>query len=191
MNIGLYFGSFNPIHIGHLAIANYIAEYTNLDQIWFMVSPQNPLKPQSSLLTDNYRYDMVYKAIEDYPKFKASNFEFHLPKPSFTINTLTHLEEKYPSHSFALIMGGDNLETFHKWKNYQLIMEKYSIYVYPRAGSPVIIPDTYKNIILVNAPIMEISSSFIRAAIKEGKNMKAFLPHSLWEYIDDMNFYKR
>lgn len=191
MKIGLYFGSFNPIHIGHLAIANYMVEFSDIEQLWFMVSPQNPLKQQATLLADHHRYEMVYRAIEEYPSFRASNFEFSLPKPSYTINTLTHLQEKYPMHEFVLIMGSDSLETLHKWKNYELLLEKYNVLVYPR---PHYIKSEFENhphVSILEAPIMEISASFIRNSIKLGKNIKAFLPPKVWEYIDEMNFYRK
>lgn len=191
MKIGLYFGSFNPIHIGHLAIANYLVEFSDIEQLWFMVSPQNPLKQQATLLADHHRYEMVYRAIEEYPSFRASNFEFSLPKPSYTINTLTHLQEKYPMHEFVLIMGSDSLETLHKWKNYELLLEKYNVLVYPR---PHYIKSEFENhphVSILEAPIMEISASFIRNSIKLGKNIKAFLPPKVWEYIDEMNFYRK
>jgi nicotinate-nucleotide adenylyltransferase len=191
MKVGLYFGSFNPIHIGHLAIANYMVEFTDIDQLWFMVSPQNPLKQHATLLADNQRYEMVYRAVEDYPKFKASNFEFSLPKPSYTINTLTHLLEKYPTKNFVLIMGSDSLETFTKWKNYKQILDCVEMLIYPRPnfkGSEFL---THPKVKLVDAPLMEISASFIRESIKNGKNIKAFLPHNVWNFIDEMNFYRK
>ena len=191
MKVGLYFGSFNPIHIGHLAIANYMVAFTEIDQLWFMVSPHNPLKQQSTLLADHHRYEMVYRAIEAYPEFRASNFEFSLPKPSYTINTLTHLQEKYPLHQFVLIMGSDSLDTLTKWKNYEQILELFEIYVYPRPhfmGSEFL---SHPHVSLIQSPLMEISASFIRDSIKQGKNIKAFLPTKVWEYIDEMNFYRK
>ena len=188
--IGLYFGSFNPIHIGHLAIANYIVEYSDLQQVWFVVSPQNPFKEKKSLLADNHRYYMVNLAVEDDYRFKASNIEFHLPQPSYTINTLTYLKEKYPDKEFSLIMGADNLKHFHKWKNYEYISKNYKMYVYPRPGYDID-GTNYPNVEKVDAPIMQISASFIRQAIKEGKNIKYFLHPKVWNYIDEMNFYKK
>ena len=137
MKTGLFFGSFNPIHIGHLAIANYMAAFTDLQQVWFVVSPQNPLKEKESLLADYHRLALVEQAISDNPQYKASSIEFKLPKPSYTINTLTHLKEKYPEREFVLIMGADNLQTLHKWKNYGQILEQYEIYVYPRKKNPM------------------------------------------------------
>jgi nicotinate-nucleotide adenylyltransferase len=188
--IGLFFGSFNPIHIGHLAIANYIVEYSELQQIWFVVSPQNPFKEKKSLLADNHRYYMVTLAVEDDLRFKASNIEFGLPQPSYTINTLTYLKEKYPEKEFALIMGADNLKHFHKWKNYEYISKNYKIYVYPRPDYDIS-KININNVIKVDAPIMQISASFIRKAIKEGKDIRYFLHPKVWNYIDEMNFYKK
>ena len=188
--IGLFFGSFNPIHIGHLAIANYIVEYSDLQQIWFIVSPQNPFKEKKSLLADNHRYYMVNLAVEDDYRFKASNIEFDLPQPSYTINTLTYLKEKYPDREFSLIMGADNLKHFHKWKNYEYISKNYKMYVYPRPGYDISDTD-YPNVVRVDAPVMQISASFIRQAIKEGKDIRYFLHPKVWNFIDEMNFYKK
>jgi len=192
MNIGLYFGSFNPIHVGHLVIANQLAENSDLDQIWFIVTPHNPFKKKSSLLDNFQRLEMVYRATKDYPKLKESNIEFNLPQPNYTINTLTYLQEKHPEFQFSLIMGEDNLKSFHKWKNYEIILENHNIYVYPRISEGTIETQFtgHKKIHKVEAPIMEISSTMIRKAIKEGKNVKPLLPQNVWEYLDEMNFYK-
>ncbi|WP_298493064.1 nicotinate (nicotinamide) nucleotide adenylyltransferase [uncultured Algibacter sp.] len=192
MKIGLYFGSFNPIHIGHLVIANYMAEYSDLDQIWFVVTPHNPFKKKSSLLDNYQRLEMVYQATKDYPKLKASDIEFNLLQPNYTINTLTYLQEKYPDNEFALIMGEDNLKGFHKWKNYNIILENHHIYVYPRISENKVETqfDGHKKIHHIDAPIMQLSSTFIRKAIKAGKNVKPMLPKNVWEYLDEMNFYK-
>jgi len=187
--IGLFFGSFNPIHIGHLAIANYIVEFTDINQIWFIISPHNPLKKKATLLNDNQRFYMTNLAVEDDPRFKASNIEFNLPQPSYTINTLTYLKEKYPKNKFALIMGGDNLKYLHKWKNYLEILKNYQIVVYPRPGIKTTIPENSK-INIIDAPLMEISASFIRNAIKTGKDIRYFLPEKVYQYIDEMNLYK-
>jgi nicotinate-nucleotide adenylyltransferase len=192
MKVGLFFGSFNPIHIGHLVIANHIVEYSDLDQVWFVVTPHSPFKKKSSLLDNYQRLEMVYRATKDYTKLKPSDIEFNLPQPNYTINTLVHLQEKYPEHEFGLIMGEDNLKSFHKWKNYELILENHHLYVYPRifnekASTPF---NGHKNIHSVNAPIMELSSTFIRKAIKAGKNVQPMLPQHVWEYLDEMNFYK-
>ncbi len=190
--VGLYFGTFNPIHIGHLAIANHLVEYTDIDEVWMVVTPHNPFKKKSSLLNNHHRLDMVYKAVEDYENIVPSDIEFRLPQPNYTINTLIHLEEKYPTKSFNLIMGEDNLKTFHKWKNYEMILENYQLYVYPRVSGGTI-PDQFLNhpkIHKIDAPIMEISSSFIRNAIKLEKNCKPLLHPSVLTYIERMNFYK-
>ena len=191
-NIGLYFGTFNPIHIGHLAIANHMVEHSDLDEIWMVVTPHNPFKKKSSLLDNHHRLEMVYKATESYPKINPSDIEFKLEQPNYTVNTLAHLEEKYPGKQFSLIMGADNLKSLHKWKNYEVILENYQVYVYPRISEGTI-PDQFKNhpkITKVAAPIMEISSTFIRKSIKDNKNCKPLLPNTVWEYIDTMNFYK-
>ncbi|WP_299382658.1 nicotinate (nicotinamide) nucleotide adenylyltransferase [uncultured Lacinutrix sp.] len=192
MNIGLYFGSFNPIHIGHLIIANQLVENSDLDQIWFVVTPHNPFKKKSSLLDNFQRLEMVHLATKDYDKLKESNIEFNLPQPNYTINTLTYLQEKHPNHEFSLIMGEDNLKSFHKWKNYEIILENHNIYVYPRISKGAVDNQFtgHEKINKVDAPIMEISSTLIRNAIKEGKNIKPLLPKNVWEYLDLMNFYK-
>lgn len=192
MKIGLYFGSFNPIHIGHLVIANHLAEYSDLDQIWFVVTPHNPFKNKTSLLDNHQRLEMVYLATKDYKKLKPSDIEFNLPQPNYTVNTLAHLQEKYPENTFALIMGEDNLKSFHKWKNYEVILENHDIYVYPRISDSKIDTrfDGHKKIHHVNAPIMQLSSTFIRKAIKEGKLVEPMLPKNVWTYLDEMNFYK-
>jgi len=192
MKIGLYFGSFNPIHVGHLIIANQLVENSDLDQIWFVVTPHNPLKKKSTLLDNFQRLEMVYLATKEYSKLKESSIEFNLPQPNYTINTLTYLQEKHPELHFSLIMGEDNLKRFHKWKNYEIILENYSIYVYPRISKGVVETqfNKHKNIFNISAPIIEISSTMIRNAIKEGKNVKPLLPENVWNYLDEMNFYK-
>jgi len=192
MKIGLYFGTFNPIHVGHLTIANHMAENSDLDQVWFVVTPHSPFKKKSSLLDNNHRYQMVDRAVEDYSKLRASDIEFNLPQPNYTINTLTYLEEKYADYEFALIMGEDNLKSFHKWKNYELILERHHIYVYPRIsdGKAETRFDNHPKIHFINSPIMQLSSTFIRNAIKEGKNVRPMLPENVWSYLDEMNFYK-
>ena len=192
MKIGLYFGTFNPIHVGHLTIANHIAEYSDLDKVWFVVTPHSPFKKKSTLLDNRQRYEMVYLATKDYLKLEPSDIEFTLPQPNYTINTLTYLKEKHPDYEFALIMGEDNLKSLHKWKNYELILEDYSIYMYPRISegkisAPLLEQD---NIHKVDAPIMELSSTFIRKGIKSGKNVKPMLPEHVWNYLDEMNFYR-
>lgn len=190
--VGLFFGTFNPIHTGHLVIANHLAEYSDLEEIWLVVTPHNPLKKKSSLLENHHRLEMVYIACETYPKLKPSNIEFNLPQPNYTINTLVHLQEKFPKRQFCLIMGEDNLKNFHKWKNYETILESYQIYVYPRIANGKVeyrIAD-HTHIKKLHAPIMEISSTFIRKAIRESKNVRPMLSEKVWNYMDEMNFYK-
>ena len=193
MKIGLYFGTFNPIHIGHLVIANHLAEYSELDQIWMVVTPHNPLKNKQTLLDNYQRLELVFLATEDYPKIKPSDIEFKLLQPNYTINTLTHLQEKFPNHVFSLIMGEDNLKSLHKWKNYEIILQNHEIYVYPRISSNHSVLDykNYPNIIAIDAPVMEISSTFIRENIKKNKNVRPLLPFKVWEYIDHNNLYKK
>ena len=190
--IGLYFGTFNPIHVGHLIIANHMVEFSDLDEVWFVVTPHNPHKKKKTLLEDHHRLAMVRIAVEDYPKLQASNVEFDLPQPNYTVNTLAYLEEKYPEKNFCLIMGEDNLKSFPKWKNYEVILERYSIYVYPRISEGIVETqfDNHKKIKKVNAPIIELSSTFIRKGIKSGKNIQPMLSAEVWKYLDEMNFYK-
>lgn len=202
LKIGLYFGTFNPIHIGHLIIANHLAEFSDLDEIWFVVTPHNPHKVKKSLLEDYHRLAMVEIALEPYQKLKGSNIEFKLPQPNYTVNTLAYLEEKYPKHEFCLIMGEDNLKSLHKWKNYEVILERFPIYVYPRMAEGEVdsqfftvnddgIRKYHPHISLVSAPIMELSSTFIREAIKNKKDIRPMLPEGVWKYLDNMNFYKK
>ncbi len=192
MKIGLFFGSFNPIHVGHLIIANHIAEYSDLDEVWLVVTPHNPFKKKSSLLEDHHRYQLVMRATEEYPKLKPSNIEFGLPQPNYTINTLAHLIDKHPSYNFNLIMGQDNLYSFGKWKNSETILEHHELYVYPRISKKTEKPEllTHNKVHFVEAPIVEISSTFIRKAIKENKVIQPLIPHNAWIYLDEMNFYK-
>ncbi|GAB1858339.1 nicotinate (nicotinamide) nucleotide adenylyltransferase [Flavobacteriaceae bacterium MHTCC 0001] len=192
MKVGLFFGSFNPIHVGHLVIGNHLAEHTDLDQVWFVVTPHNPFKKKSSLLDNFQRLEMVYQATKDFTKLKPSDIEFNLPQPNYTINTLAYLQEKYPNKEFALIMGEDNLKSFHKWKNYELILEGHHIYVYPRISEKKIEIQfqDHSKVHFIDAPIMEISSTFIRKSIKEGKNVQPLLPQLVWKYLDEMNFYR-
>ena len=190
--VGLYFGTFNPIHIGHLIIANHMAEFSDLDEVWFVVTPKSPFKQKQSLLDNHHRYQMVFEAIQEYPKLKASKIEFDLPQPNYTINTLVHIGERYPDHHFCLIMGEDNLKGFHKWKNYEAILEGYDIYMYPRISSGITenVFKDHPKIHRVDAPIMEISSTFIRKEHKNGRNIRALLPDTVWNYLDEMNFYR-
>ncbi len=192
MKIGLFFGTFNPIHVGHLIIANYIVEYSDLDQVWFVVTPQSPFKTKASILDNRQRFEMVYRATKDYLKLRPCDIEFNLTQPNYTINTLIHLHEKYPDDEFALIMGEDNLKSFHKWKNYELILKDHHIYVYPRRSEKPIETqfDNHNHIHKIDAPLIELSSTFIRKSRKEGKNVRPMLPEGVWEYLDEMNFYK-
>ncbi|WP_420321124.1 nicotinate (nicotinamide) nucleotide adenylyltransferase [Flagellimonas sp.] len=192
-NVGLYFGTFNPIHVGHLAIANHMVEFSDLDEVWFIITPQSPFKTKQSLLDDHHRYQMVFEALQDYPKLKPSKIEFNLPQPNYTINTLVHLNEEYGDECrFSLIMGEDNLKSFHKWKNYEAILENHSIYVYPRISNGKVEHqfEGHSKIHKVDAPRMEISSTFIRREHKAGKNIRPLLPDAVWKYMDEMNFYR-
>ncbi|TXB64609.1 nicotinate-nucleotide adenylyltransferase [Vicingus serpentipes] len=203
MKIGLYFGTYNPIHVGHLIIANYMADFTELDQVWLVVTPQNPLKKKNTLLEDYHRLAMVEIAVEDNTKLTASNIEFKLPQPSYTSNTLAYLKEKHPKHEFSLIMGEDNLRTLHKWKNFDQILNNHMIYVYPRALTEQerteVIEQTetentlaqHKNVIVCDAPVMKVSASFIRKAIKDKKDVRYLLTEPVFKYVTDMNFYKK
>ena len=193
MKVGLYFGTFNPIHVGHLIIANHIVENSDLDQLWMVVTPHNPLKKKSGLLADYHRLQMVHLATEDYDKIIPSDIEFKLPQPNYTVNTLAHLQEKFPQHEFSLIMGEDNLKSLKKWKNFELILNDYHLYVYPRISTDVVSEEflNHPNIHQVNAPIIELSSTFIRNSIKEQKNIKPMLDTKVWEYINHNLFYKK
>lgn len=191
MKTGLFFGSFNPVHSGHLMIASYMAEYTDLGQVWFVVSPHNPLKEKNTLLAGRQRRFMVNLAIEDDMRFRSTDIEFRLPRPSYTIDTLTWLSEKHPKNEFVLIAGSDNLPSFHKWKNYEALLNQYKVYIYPRPGTAASRFDEHPSIVRVDAPLITISSSFIRDGIREGKNMRHFLPEKVWNYIEEMNFYRR
>lgn len=181
---GIFSGSFNPIHMGHLMLAGYIGAFTYVEEVWFVVTPHNPLKVKESLLPDNTRLEMVRLALEDYDNLKVSDVEFRMPRPSYTIDTLNTLTEEYPERRFTLIIGGDNWSLFDKWKDYEHIMERYQILIYPRTGENITIPGKLRESVrLVNAPRVEISSTFIRNAIGEGKEMRAFLPPKVYDYI--------
>ncbi len=189
---GLFFGSFNPIHIGHMIIANHIVEHTDIDEVWLVVTPHNPHKKKATLLNDFQRLTMARLATENYPKIKASNIEFDLPQPNYTINTLTVLQEKYPDNKFVLLMGEDNLVSLPKWKNYEAILAYYQIYIYPRIHQKTV-PDYLKShasIQQIKAPIIEISATQIRQDIKQGKNVRPLLPPEVFKYIEEMHFYK-
>jgi nicotinate-nucleotide adenylyltransferase len=189
MKIGLFFGSFNPMHLGHKIIASYMAEFSDLDQVTFVVSPQNPLKKKQSLLDQYQRLMIIRMEIENNLKLQVTDIEFSMPQPSYTIDTLVRLKEKNPENQYALIMGSDNLQNFHKWKNYQQILDGYSVYVFPRPGFEI--NEVHKNIHIVKGvPQMEISASFIRNSIKEGKDVAYLMPEKAWKYTDEMNLYK-
>ena len=191
MTVGLYFGSFNPIHVGHLIIANYMVQHTDMDQIWIVVTPHNPHKTKKSL-ADNYdRLHMVNLAIEDNDLLRSSSIEFKLPQPSYTVDTLAYVSEKYPQHNFSLIMGGDNLATFHKWKNYEQILSHYKIYVYKRPTYEVPELATHPSITLCEAPLLSISSSYIRQLIIEKKSIQYLVPDPVYKYLLDNPIYQR
>lgn len=191
MHVGLFFGSFNPLHIGHLAIAGYMAEFTNLDHVWLVVSPHNPLKKKESLLKDHHRLAMLRAALEDIPYLKPSDVEFGMPQPSYTINTLIYLEEKYPQHTFSLILGSDNLNSFMKWKNAELILKHHQLFVYPRKGFDGGELRNHESVNWISeAPEMEISSTFIRNSVKEKKDIRYLMPVAAWEYMKEMHFYE-
>lgn len=190
---GLFFGTFNPIHVGHLAIANHLVEFSNLDEVWFVITPQSPFKTKQSLLDDYHRYQMVFEAVQDYAKLKPSKVEFNLPRPNYTIDTLVHLSERYgDTKEFFLIMGEDNLNSLHKWKSYEAILENHSICVYPRISDGKIASGLggHAKIHWIDAPIMQISSTFIRKQHNLGKNVRPLLPERVWKYMDEMNFYR-
>lgn len=190
MKIGLYFGSFNPIHIGHLIIANHILNETDLQKVWFVVSPQNPFKHSTTLLNEYDRLHLVQKAIEGDDRLKASDIEFILPKPSYTIHTLAYLREKYPSHEFTIIMGSDSFQNLNKWKNAETIITNYSVLVYKRPGFDV--TNTFgAKLTILNAPLLEISATYIRECIQNGKSIRYLVPASVAEEIDRSAFYRK
>ncbi|MBE0651141.1 MAG: nicotinate-nucleotide adenylyltransferase [Bacteroidales bacterium] len=189
--IGLLFGSFNPIHNGHLILANYMAEFTDLDEVWFVLSPQNPLKPRIGLLADYHRLALIRLALEDQRELKVTDIEMKMPIPSYTIDTLTWLSEKYPDDQFVFICGTDVFSHFKKWKNYEMILNHYTTYVYPRPGYDLGDFKNHPNIKMFQAPIMEISSSFIRKGIKAKKNMQFWMPEKVYNYILEMHFYEK
>ena len=184
MKVGLYFGSFNPVHYGHLAIAGFLKEQAFFDQIWFVVSPNNPLKNQQGLIPEHHRLNMVKTAIQDMPALHACDVEFALPKPSYTINTLRFLEKEYPNYEFSLILGADNIISFHKWKDYEIIMERYKIYVYPRKGDTCENLIKHPHIVYVDAPLLPISATEVRGLLKQKKSTIGYLPDSVVQYIE-------
>jgi nicotinate-nucleotide adenylyltransferase len=187
---GLFFGSFNPIHNGHLMLAKYILNEYDLEEIWFVVSPQNPLKDKKSLLDEHHRIQLVRLAVEDEPKFKASDIEFKLEKPSYTINTLVHLKEKY-KRPFVLLMGADSAASLKKWKNYEAILDDYEVYVYPRIDDNLDAILKHKNLKIIKAPQIELSATYIRQAIKAKKDVRFLLSEKVYDYVKEMHFYKR
>ncbi|HVW96618.1 MAG TPA: nicotinate (nicotinamide) nucleotide adenylyltransferase [Mucilaginibacter sp.] len=189
MKIGLLFGSFNPIHVGHLIIANYMANYTTLDKVWLVVSPQNPLKKYGDLANTYDRLEMAKLATDNSNNIQVSDVELKLPQPSYTIDTLAHLKEKYPQHEFALIMGSDNLVSLPKWKNYKLILRDYQIYVYPRPGYENTDLATHPSVTITMTPLMELSATFIRKSLAEKKNVQYFVPDVVLNFIESKNLY--
>jgi len=198
-NIGLFFGTFNPIHVGHLILANFMAQQPEIDQVWMVVTPRNPFKAKDTLLEDIHRLALVREAVDANPLLEASNIEFDLPQPNYTVNTLAVLSEKHPDKKFTLIMGEDNLRSFHKWKNYEVILENYEVMVYPRVYTEIekveILEQTkalrnHSKIKLVDAPLMKVSSSVIRNMIAEGKDVQYILTPEVFKYVDEMNFYR-
>jgi len=189
MKIGLFFGSFNPIHVGHLIIANLMVESSDLKKVWFVVSPQNPLKPAKGLLHEFDRYDMVRAAAFDNYKLEVSDVEFHLPKPSYTIHTLVHLQEKHPDKEFKVIMGEDNLANFTRWKNYRQILDHYGLYVYPRPGTQPSELRSHPNVTVVEAPLLDISATFIRDRIRKGQSVRYLVPDAVEEMIRTKGYY--
>ena len=190
MTVGLFFGSFNPIHIGHLAIANYMLAFTEIRELWFVVSPHNPFKKQEGMLSENDRLHLVNLAIEGYPAYRSCDIEFGMPKPSYTIDTLVSITGMYPNLKFVLIMGSDNLEQFHKWKNSDAIIAGHHRYIYPRTATPPPVLENIPNATVVNAPLMDISSSFIRQAIANGKDVPFYMNDKVYRHVREMNFYK-
>jgi nicotinate-nucleotide adenylyltransferase len=188
MHIGLYFGSFNPIHVGHLIIANHILQHSEIDKVWFVLSPHNPLKESHTLLNEYDRLHLVELAIKDNPKFRASSVEFRLPKPSYTIDTLTYLREKFPLEKFYVIMGSDSFQNIHRWKNYEQLLRQYPVVIYRRPGFEVTFPE-YGQVQVLDAPLLDISASFIRNEIKAKRSVQYLLPDAVWKYISENRYY--
>ncbi|NCA86043.1 MAG: nicotinate-nucleotide adenylyltransferase [Clostridia bacterium] len=191
MKIGLLFGSFNPVHIGHMIVAGYMHQFTDLDKVWFVVSPENPLKDKRQLLADHHRLMLLKTAIDDNPTLGVTDIEFKMPRPSFTIDTLTWLSERYPEYEFVLIAGTDILGSLTRWKNYRVLLEFYKIYIYNRPGFAKGEFASHPAIRYFDAPLLDISSSFIRQAIAAGKDVRYMLPPHVWDYICEMHFYEK
>ncbi|MBK7426748.1 MAG: nicotinate-nucleotide adenylyltransferase [Saprospiraceae bacterium] len=190
MRIGLFFGSFNPVHTGHMIIAQHIAEFSELNQVWLVVSPHNPLKKENSLARDYDRLHLVNLAIGDHPHLRSSDVEFNLPKPSYTIDTLIYLKEKYPTHQFELILGGDNLKSLHKWKNYEILLRDYPVHLYHRADSDHNPYEDSGKFYYYDAPLLDISATWIRKLVKDGKSIRYYVPDSVFEYLSHTNIYR-
>jgi nicotinate-nucleotide adenylyltransferase len=190
MEIGLFFGSFNPVHVGHMILANHMVEHTNLRQVWMVLSPQNPLKAKGSLAKDHDRLYLLQLAVDDNPNLMASNIEFSLPKPSYTIDTLTYLQEKYPQKQFSLIMGADNISTIDKWKNYEILLANYKIYVYRRPGYELGKFAEYPNVTVIDAPLLDISATFIRDNLKHKRSIQYLVPDKVFEYLQNSKMYR-
>ena len=186
----LFFGSFNPIHVGHLVIANTMVQQEGVDELWFVVSPHNPLKERATLLADHHRLEMVRRAVDDNYRLKVCDIEMHLPIPSYTVVTLAALREKYAEREFSLIMGSDNLQTFERWRNYEYILENYKIYVYPRPGSERCALRSHPNVTMAEVPMMDISSSYIRQQIAARRDVRYLLTEPVYEYLTEMHFYE-
>lgn len=191
MKIGLFFGSFNPVHIGHMIIAQYMLEFAGMDQIWLVVSPQNPFKKKENLLNEYERLNLVNLAIGDHLKISSSNIEFYLPRPSYTIDTLVYLKEKYPAEEFSLIMGSDNLNSITKWKNSEILLRDYSFLIYKRPGYHEEENQIEGDIRFFDVPLLDISSTYIRENIRLGKDLRYFMPDPVYQYIKEYNLYKK
>lgn len=189
MHTGLFFGSFNPVHIGHMIIANYMVEHTDMDMLWMVLSPQNPFKKRNTLANDYDRLHLLNLAIDDHKFIQSSNVEFGLPKPSYTIDTLTYLKEKYPKRKFSLIMGGDNLASLHKWKNYEQILANHDIYIYKRGEHTNPELENHERIHIMEAPMLDISASYIRGELRENKSVQYLVPEAVYEYLKEHNVY--
>lgn len=189
MHIGLYFGSFNPIHIGHLIVASHVVQHSLVDKIWFVVTPNNPLKDRQTLLNEYDRLHLVELAIEDNPKFRASSVEFHLPKPSYTIDTLTYLKERFPLETFSVILGSDSFQNLPRWKNYEQLIQHYSLIIYARPGF-LLSEEEAQRCTLLEAPLLDISSSFIRKELRLGHSIRYLVPDPVWKYIEENRYYR-